>query len=128
MIRLNVYVSGCIHDLSSLEERARGGLLLFHNGFKYRTNLTAYNKINWRCCSGKCHCRLQTNQFTNIHALKMFSQPKHNHNHKRSLKEDCFPCIEDQKFTSDEKCIKENIHVDCYDRLQFRLGSKFIQY
>ena len=46
----------------------------------------------------------------------MFSQPKHNHNHERSLKEDCFPCIEDQKFTAGEECINENIHVDCYDR------------
>ena len=45
-----------------------------------------------------------------------FNQPKHNRNPERSLKEDRFPCIEDQKFTANEKCINENIHVDCYDR------------
>ena len=78
-------------------------------------NLTAHNKIYWHCSSGKCHCSLQTNQFTHIHDLKIFNHPKHNHSPEKSLKEYCFPCIEDQKFTGDEKCINENIHVYCYD-------------
>ena len=69
----------------------------------------------WRYSSGKCHCPLRTNQFTHIHDLIIFNQSQHNYNHDKNSKEDCFPRVEDQKFTADE-FINENIHIDCYDR------------
>ena len=40
----------------------------------------------WRCSSGKCHCPLQTNQFTHTSDLRIFHQPQHNHNAEKKVR------------------------------------------
>ena len=46
--------------------------------------------------------RLQANEFTHTPELRIFNLPQHNHNVEKSSREDCFSCIENQKFTADE--------------------------
>ena len=61
-----------------------------------------------RCKQINVHKFLVSEFLTNLNINIMVKQTK-------SSKEDCFPCIEDQKFTADES-INENMNVDCYDR------------
>ena len=65
--------------IANIEESSRGGDILLYQEFRYRKNLEKKDTIYWRCCVGKCHTPIRTNDFKNSDAIRVDVVGNHNH-------------------------------------------------